>query len=353
MKIAFLGDISLNDSYIQLYQKGVKPFDSIGEYLKSFDYVVGNLECLAQGDKGENELKKPRLKTTVETLNYLSEIGLNVVELAHNHVYDNLKDGFEKTISFLNSKNIQYLGASVNASQAKQPLILEKKGISICLLNYVSKDTNPNLPNDADVYVNWFQENSIISEIKKYKQQYNYVVLLLHWGGRLEGGKYPDWNQPKIAKSFIDAGADLIIGNHSHTIQPYEIYKEKYIFYSLGNFCFADIYFKNKKLEINEDTGKQSLIVAVDFKENYTEITHTFTLNQNLRICIDNSSYLKYNKSNIFFKIIESSKFFWNLYYYKYKYVDPVYYFLFGKNKNFVIQIRKLSLEKAVRFFKK
>ena len=139
MKIAFLGDISLNDEYIYLYQSEATPFDEIGAYLKSFDYVIGNLECLAQGDEGENELKRPRLKTTVETFNYLSDIGVNVVELAHNHVYDNLQDGFNKTIAFLDSKNIQHLGASIDASQANQPLIIEKEDISICLLNYVRR----------------------------------------------------------------------------------------------------------------------------------------------------------------------------------------------------------------------
>jgi len=51
--------------------------------------------------------------------------------------------------------------------------------------------------------------------------------MFLHWGGNMEGAKFPDWNQPKEAKDFIDAGADLIVGNHSHTIQPYEIYKGK------------------------------------------------------------------------------------------------------------------------------
>lgn len=313
MKIAFLGDISLNDEYVQLYQEGARPFDEIGAYLKSFDYVIGNLECLAQGDEGENELKRPRLKTTVETFNYLSDIGVNVVELAHNHVYDNLQDGFNKTIAFLDSKNIQHLGASIDASQANQPLIIEKEDISICLLNYVSRDTNPNLPEDADVYVNWLEENRIISEIKQYKQKYNYVILLLHWGGRMEGGNFPDWNQPKIAKSFIDAGADLIIGNHSHTIQPYEIYKRKYIYYSLGNFCFSKyIFFEDKKI-IQPKYFQKGLLVQVDVDFNELILNNFIIKNKN--------HHIKLSKAKVYFlflevlyKIIFSSYFSWKIY---------------------------------------
>jgi len=313
MKIAFLGDISLSDEYTHLYRKGAKPFDKIGAYLKSFDYVIGNLECLAKGEKGENELKKPRLKTTLETLNYLTDIGVNVVGLAHNHAYDNLKDGFEKTIAFLDSKNIQYLGASVNASQAKQPLILEKGGISVCLLNYVSKDTNPNLPEDAEVYLNYLEKEKVEADIKLYKQKYHYVVLFLHWGGNMEGAKFPDWHQPKEAKDFIDAGADLIVGNHSHTIQPYEMYKGKYIFYSLGNFCFSHyIYFVSKKL-IMPKCYQKGLMLQIYFDKKGLHIDNFIVKNKHYQI--------KYTKVrnyfllfNLFYKLLFSHYFLWKFY---------------------------------------
>ncbi len=97
MKIAFLGDIALNDDYNILYHEDKKPFKEIGKFLSQHQYVVGNLECLSEGSYGENLLKKPRLKTKPETLNYLLDIGINVAQLAHNHVYDNLKDGFDRT----------------------------------------------------------------------------------------------------------------------------------------------------------------------------------------------------------------------------------------------------------------
>ena len=184
MKIAFLGDISLNDNYTFLYKDGEKPFEEIGQVLKSNDYVIGNLESLSVGSCGENVLKNPRLKTNQETLNYLSDIGLNVALLANNHAYDNLKDGFEKTVSFFDGHFIKHLGASTAKGEERRSLVLNKDGVSVCLLNYVSKDTNPSLPDDADVYLNFFDEENVIEDIQRSKSLYDYVLVLLHWGGR-------------------------------------------------------------------------------------------------------------------------------------------------------------------------
>lgn len=344
MRIAFLGDISFNDHYNDLYQRGENPFDEIGAFLKQNDYIVGNLECMAKGDKGENLLKAPRLKTNIETLNYLNDIGVNVVELAHNHVFDNLKDGFKKTINFLDKNKIQYLGASDKKGEEKEPLILEQDGISVCLLNYVTKDTNPNLPKDADVYPNWFDEERIIQEIQKYKQKYNYVFLLLHWGGRMEGSKYPDWHQPQQAKRLIDAGADMIIGNHSHTIQPYEIYKGKYIFYSLGNFCFSAVVFEGRVTNyMHAKKNCISLLPFVEIMPDRLLISVSFSQ----RIPQTNYLIIAKNKlrcQHLCFRLIFATHIIWRLYCTYIKKIKPIFSFLFSKEISFRKKIRKIKM---------
>src|SRR4051812_3064796 len=102
LSVAFIGDISFNDAYIDLYNQGQDPFENLKFFLFARNHVIGNLECLAKGDKGENLLKKPRLTTTTETLNFLTNIHVTVSCLAQNHIYDHLEDGFEKTLSVLN-----------------------------------------------------------------------------------------------------------------------------------------------------------------------------------------------------------------------------------------------------------
>jgi hypothetical protein len=88
MKISFLGDISLNDDYVQLANKNEHPFKAISPVLQESDFVVGNLECLCEGKRTSN-LPLPVLKTNLKTLKYLNDIPVSVVSLAANHVGDN------------------------------------------------------------------------------------------------------------------------------------------------------------------------------------------------------------------------------------------------------------------------
>jgi len=351
--ISFLGDISLNDKYNELYLNGDKPFDNIKQILFNSDLVVGNLECLAKGDNGENLLKKPRLKTNLDTLNYLKDLNLGLVSLAHNHVFDNLIDGYEKTIDFLDKNNILHLGSGLSETIAKKPIIIEINNIKFCFLNYVTHDTNPSLPDDAGIFLNWFNENNICNEIRQYKNQVDYIILLLHWGGIVEGGYYPGFNQPSVARKFINAGADLIVGTHSHTLQPYEIYNGKYIFYSLGNFCFADVYSDNKINEINQKKGTESIILNVLFEKDSYAIDFIPIKNKNLHIKIDEKIIKKYKRKLFYFKFTKNIKIFWQLYYFKFKKIDPIFFYFWGNDHDFFKQLKLLNFSKLKRFIKK
>lgn len=341
MKINFLGDISLNDDYVKFYKEVVNPFKKLESTLAAADFVVGNLECMAKGDQGENELKKPRLSTTTETLNYLNNIHLKVACLAHNHVYDHLEDGFIKTTNFLKSNTIQFLGAGFSSEEASKPVILKQGDISVGLLNYVTNDTNPNLPESAGIALNIFDFDKCKNDILKLKHQVNHVVLLLHWGGRVEGGMYPDWDQPRIAHALIDAGADLIIGHHSHTIQPYEVYKGKYIFYSLGNFCFSDYWFDGQ-LNPMPERRMITAIVRVSFeKENYKIIIEYYSNNRsNFKKCLHYESVMA--RHNWIFKTLRHKKIIWYVYFNYSKIILPVFMFLGREDIAFNQKIARL-----------
>lgn len=328
MRISFLGDISLNDNYIELYQKGVNPFVAVQPVLSGSDFVMGNLECIAKGEFGENEQKKPRLTTSVETLNLLKSININIVCLAQNHIYDHLKDGFIRTTNFLDANGIQHLGAGLSEENALKPIILinTDHNLKVAVLNYVTKDTNTDLPYGAEVYLNMFDLEKCKQDILKVKENVNHIILSLHWGGRVEGGLFPDWTQPKIAHELIDAGADLIIGHHSHTIQPYEIYKGKYIFYSLGNFCFADYTFEGKFNPMPK-RRRISIVVNVLFNTNDYEIKLEYFENKMTHfVRLPNYNY-KHSFRNFIFKILRISFLFWSAYYFHLKYILPVVLF--------------------------
>ncbi len=346
MSIIFLGDISLNDNYIELYKRGEKPFEEISNILNNSDLVVGNLECFSDSQEGENLLKKPRLKTKLETLNYLKDINLGLACLANNHFYDNLEEGFKKTIDFLSYNNINYIGASINGSEG-QPFIFEKNGISIAILNYVSKDTNPNLPDDAKVRPNWFYLKKVEEDLTKLKDNVDYIIVYPHWGGKMEGAKLPDRELIPIAHKIIDAGADLIIGHHSHTIQPYEIYKGKYIFYSLGNFCFSDVITDGIVSYLDRKRGLKGVIVLVEFTQNYHYIQpFIISLADNKIIFLNKLP--KYTKiDNYFLK-----NRLWGFYVYYEKKIYPIYRFLFHSGQPIVNQICKIKLSKIIKYLR-
>jgi poly-gamma-glutamate synthesis protein (capsule biosynthesis protein) len=339
MKYTFIGDISFNNRFEKIYSEGENPFKGINSILKQAD-VVGNLECFARGDAGVNELKNPRLDTSEETLNLLADINIKIACLANNHVFDNLDSGFKKTKLLLEKLKIKSIGASMDNSYSSPLIVGGKDDIKIAFLNYVNYDTNPSTPPDTKIKVNVFGKNSLLSKIKELRDRVNHVVVLLHWGGRVENGFYPDWHQPKIARELINAGADLIIGHHSHTFQPFEKYKGKYIFYSLGNFCFDDIYMNGELYCKLSPRQKESAIINVDFYKDGYKVEITPIRNRSGNIIIDKSLYVKYKCRNIVFRIIKNFHLVWKIYYLKLKKVNPVFNYFF---------IQKGSLKHALK----
>lgn len=311
-EIKFIGDISLNGGYIDLKKNDKNPFEKLNEHLKN-SFVVGNLECLSEG-QGFNILKKPRLKTSIETLEYLKRINLKLALLANNHVYDNLSEGFKKTIDFLKENNISYIGAGFNEIDAQKPHIETINGKRVCFLNYVHHDTNPNLPDRCEIFLNWYSLQKIKEDLHIFKQKTDYLVVNLHWGGKLEGASYPHWEQFKDAEDIIGFGADLIIGHHSHTLQPYEVIGNKYVFYSIGNFCFSDFLSDGKLIKKDYKLWDKAMIVSVD--NNFKDINYKLIKNNNLYLdfCDEDKKY--YHRKLNSFRLIRKKYLVWVVYYY-------------------------------------
>ena len=351
-KVLFVGDICLNSIYEKMYLNGKKPFTAFSSKIEKDTLVVGNLECFARGNGGVNKLKIPRLETSLETLNYLNDIKLNVACLANNHVFDHLEDGFEKTVKFLFKNNIKTLGASIDVNNYNKPFIIDKNGIKICLLNYVARDTNPKPPNGTTINLNWFDLDNTINEIKRLRDKVNHIVVSIHWGGRVEGGLYPDFDQPKIAKKLIDSGADLIIGHHSHTIQPYEKYRDKYIFYSLGNFCFSDFVFNGDNY-IMPNRRKYALTVSVKFNEYNYDVSNNYFFNKKGELIAADYYSSKVKTRNFIFKNLLKFMFFWKIYYFNLRKILPIIYYLKRDDLSFKQKFYRLNFRKFKKYLSK
>jgi poly-gamma-glutamate synthesis protein (capsule biosynthesis protein) len=187
-----------------------------------------------------------------EVAEALRKANINIVNLANNHIFDYGKIAFEDTLKNLEKNNIKYFGNSY------EPLIIEKEGIKIGFLGF--SDFLKHLEVREEKIGIAVVNNNLGEIIKKAKEKVDILIVSFHWGEEYK--KIANERQRKLAKIAIDSGADLVIGHHPHVIQNIEKYKNKFIFYSLGNFIFdqnfsketmvgggAEIYIKNKKLE--------------------------------------------------------------------------------------------------------
>jgi poly-gamma-glutamate synthesis protein (capsule biosynthesis protein) len=148
---------------------------------------------------------------------------VEVALLSNTHSSDYLEQGFNDTVSNLRS-------AGVNLVYENTPYITEINGVEVVIIGD-SSITGENTTVTGSV------SGRVMAEIKKYKKDGNIVIVDMHWGA--EYTNVPTSWQTGLARSFIDAGADLIVGQHPHVLQGIEVYNGKYIVYSLGNFAFG------------------------------------------------------------------------------------------------------------------
>lgn len=189
-----------------------------------------------------------------ETNHLLSSFGQKplAVCLANNHIMDHGVVGLNDTLAELDRTGIQYFGAGALAENCRNPLVLAIGGVRVGMLGYVCPSTHPNFVTPVQPGVKRIHLPTIRTDISALKSAaVARIVVMLHWG--LEEVHLPRIADIELARSIIDAGADLIIGHHSHCIQRHEIYRGRPIFYGLGNCIFPD--FGTPDRERNSPSG--------------------------------------------------------------------------------------------------
>lgn len=247
LSIVFFGDTML-DRNVRLIGKRNgygSLFAYVKDFVQSFDLAVLNLEGTVTNNDSLALKDQNTLRFTFEpiSLDALFNAGFDVVSLANNHTSDFGREGFLETKNNLEVKNLKYFGDYFNESE---PLVVEKNGLKIAFIGF-----------NEFSYKNF---SKVLVRIEKASKENDVVFVFAHFGE-----EYKDFGssfQQKNSKMFIDSGADAVIGAHPHVVQNMEIYKDKPIFYSLGNFIF-DQYFSKKTQE--------GLAVSFDIKKKEGE----------------------------------------------------------------------------------
>jgi poly-gamma-glutamate synthesis protein (capsule biosynthesis protein) len=167
----------------------------------------------------------------------IANAGIDVASVASTHIGDGGRAGILQTIASLQKNGIAAFGAGPNLAAARQPAVFEEGGVKVAILGYdgiSSKYYGATATTTGDAPLSGDYIKADVAAARAAGAQV--VIVFPHWGVEYTFG--PSKLQQRLGRLAIDAGADMVIGNHPHWVQSVEIYKGKPIWYSLGNFTF-------------------------------------------------------------------------------------------------------------------
>lgn len=195
-------------------------FEKVRDIFESDDFTIANLEnVLTDNPLPEAEKGSSRafwFKAPTRHCDILKAASIEAVSLANNHTKDYGRQGLEDTIAAVRNAGIEY-GAE------DRTFYLEKNGFVIAVICHGL----------------WYESQAaqIEKRIQQASRHSDYQIVFYHGGA--EAHHHPEPWRVRASRRLVDAGADLVLGNHPHVLQPVEVYNGAYIVYSLGNFCFG------------------------------------------------------------------------------------------------------------------
>jgi poly-gamma-glutamate synthesis protein (capsule biosynthesis protein) len=275
ISLAAVGDIMLSRGIAGYMREfGVEyPVSLVESLLSSRDLTFANLES-PMGVTGKPlPGKMIWFRAEPRAVECLARAGVDIVTLANNHTMDYGPENLLETMAILDSKGISHTGAGRDIAESRRPAILERKGIKVAFLGY-------NEFADASLY--WDAKNPrtllagpgtpgtapidmgmIAEDVARAKDEADVVVVSFHWGQEYVNHPraYFDRDLRQIARGTIDLGADLVLGFHPHAVQGIEIYRNKPIAYSLGNFI----------MDQERPIARESMIALFDLSRDGVE----------------------------------------------------------------------------------
>ena len=256
--LTFVGDCTLGTSLKNFnYQQGFimtvgedyrYNFANVINYFENDDFTMLNLEGVL-ADDGKPASKQYTFRGPTAYVNILTQNSVEAVTLANNHTMDFQEEGYASTTKTLTDAGVPYV------EQDKTLIVTTKSGLTIGIYA-VNKDN--------------LNEKEIVAAISQLdaNEEIDLVILSAHWGQ--ENTFKANAIQKTLAHAAIDAGADIVYGTHTHTLQPIEEYNGGIIYYSLGNFAFGG---NNNPKDYNTALVQQQVIRDVDGTISLGELT--------------------------------------------------------------------------------
>ena len=258
-RLLFAGDVMLSRGVRrQILAAGdlSLPFRKTAALLASADLTFLNLES-PFSDRGPYHEDGLIFHAAPPFINGLTLANIAVASVANNHSRDCGPRGVEFTLKWLAAHGIVPVGSGSSAKQTHLGAVLQRHGIRFGFLAYTYDQSNGNW-RDVDDRIALADREVMMRDVADLQKRADVVIVSMHHG--IEYRTKPTLQQIAFAHAAIDAGASLVIGHHPHVIQPTETYRNKLIFYSLGNFVFD---------QFQRIATQHGEIAEVDFVDNH------------------------------------------------------------------------------------
>lgn len=246
--LSFVGDIGLAEGYsiINVYRQQANGVvdcmaPEVLSIMQSSDIMMANNE-FPYSDRGTpTEGKTYTFRANPKDVSIMKDLGVDIVSLANNHAYDYGPDALLDTVDILNEAQLPFVGAGKNIDEAMRPAYFHVNGqvISYVSATQIERYANPDTREataDSPGVLRTLDPGKAVECIKEAAANSDFTVMYVHWGS--ESTDLVEQSQRDLAKAYVDAGADLIIGDHSHCLQGIDYIGDVPVFYSLGNFWF-------------------------------------------------------------------------------------------------------------------
>lgn len=239
--LLFAGDVMpgnmVRNNYMSFGLDGILTKE-LQEELQQADASIINQEFPFSNRGTPAQEKEYTFRIHPSFVSILTELGVDAVSLANNHALDYGKEALTDTFETLEEAGIPYAGAGETRDRAAQPVYLECQGKTVGLLaaSRVIPEISWNVENQQPGMLCTYDSAALTEAIKQARPNCDFLAVYVHWG--VEKQEHPEEYQRGLAQTYIDAGADLVVGSHPHVPQGIEYYQGKPIVYSLGNFIF-------------------------------------------------------------------------------------------------------------------
>jgi len=275
--IIFAGDVLIAAAMERYYDtEGITSLvsEELLEEMINADICMVNNEFQFSNRGTPMEDKQFTFQTDPTYVQILKDMGVDIVSLANNHSLDFGTEALQDTFATLDGAGILYAGAGDTKERAEELQIIEVNGQKFGFLaaTRVIPVSQWNVEFRQPGLFTTYDDTRLVECVEAAKEVCDFLTVYVHWG--IEREAYPQDYQTNIAKNCFAAGADLVIGAHPHVLQGIEFIEGKPVFYSLGNYIFAQTIAKTAlvKVEVFEDGETTYSLIPAYAKEGQTKV---------------------------------------------------------------------------------